>query len=64
MEITAVTYLRWIPLLPLLGAAVNGLEGDALADEFEESIEGFLATFLVLQRGMFVVAVIATMSTA
>src|SRR5262245_18241177 len=24
-EITEVTYLRWIPLLPLIGAAINGM---------------------------------------
>ena len=30
MEPVAVTYLRWIPLLPLLGAAINGLGGAIL----------------------------------
>ena len=30
MEPTATTLLRWIPLLPLLGAAANGLFGAAV----------------------------------
>src|SRR5215203_4607936 len=30
MEPTAVSTLRWIPLLPLLGAVVNGLFGAAI----------------------------------
>jgi NADH-quinone oxidoreductase subunit L len=30
MEITHVEYLRWIPLLPLLGAALNGVPGAAI----------------------------------
>ena len=40
MEPTAVTYLRWIPLLPLLGAAANGLFGSAIQRRFGKGVVG------------------------
>jgi NADH-quinone oxidoreductase subunit L len=43
MEPTAVTYLRWIPLLPLLGAVVNGVGGAAIQRRFGKGAIGALA---------------------
>src|SRR5262245_280461 len=43
MDATAVAYLRWIPLLPLLGAAVNGLAGAALQRRFGKNAVAAIA---------------------
>ena len=49
MEITTVSYLRWIPLLPLLGAAVNGLGGSVIQRRFGKSaISAIAVTPVVL----------------
>jgi NADH-quinone oxidoreductase subunit L len=43
MEITDVSYVRWIPLLPLLGAAVNGLAGAIIQRRFGKRAISVLA---------------------
>jgi NADH-quinone oxidoreductase subunit L len=43
MELTEVSYIRWIPLLPLLGAAVNGLAGATIHRRFGERAISILA---------------------
>ncbi len=48
MEITAVSYLRWIPLLPLLGAAVNGLCGSTIQRRFGKSAISAIAVTPVM----------------
>jgi NADH-quinone oxidoreductase subunit L len=48
MDITHVSYLRWIPLLPLLGAAVNGLGGAVIQRRFGKRVVGALAVTPVL----------------
>jgi len=57
MEPTAVTYLRWIPLLPLLGAAANGVFGSAIQRRFGKGVVGALAVAPVALA--FLVAVTA-----
>jgi NADH-quinone oxidoreductase subunit L len=47
MEPTAVTFLRWIPLLPLAGAVVNGLAGAALQRRAGKGAVGALAVLPV-----------------
>jgi NADH-quinone oxidoreductase subunit L len=42
MEPTAVTYLRWIPLLPLLGAVANGFFGPAIQGRLGKGAVGAL----------------------
>src|SRR6185369_4754074 len=57
MEITAVSYLRGIPILPLLGAAVNGVAGAVIQRRFgKKAISALAVTPVVLA---FVLAVIA-----
>ncbi len=48
MDITHVSYLRWIPLLPLLGAAVNGLGGAIIQRRFGKRAVGAIAVTPVL----------------
>jgi NADH-quinone oxidoreductase subunit L len=57
MEITAVSYLRWIPLLPLLGAAVNGLGGSVIQRRFGKNTISAIAVTPVMLA--FVLAVAA-----
>jgi NADH-quinone oxidoreductase subunit L len=57
MEITTVSYLRWIPLLPLLGAAVNGLGGAVIQRRFGKRVVGVIAVTPVLLA--FAIAVAA-----
>ncbi len=57
MESTAVSYLRWIPLLPLLGAAVNGLGGAIIQRRFGKRAISALAVTPVLLA--FVLSVVA-----
>jgi NADH-quinone oxidoreductase subunit L len=48
MDITPVAYVRWIPLLPLLGAAVNGVGGAAIQRRFGKNAISVLAVAPVL----------------
>ncbi|TMA75233.1 MAG: NADH-quinone oxidoreductase subunit L [Deltaproteobacteria bacterium] len=57
MDITHVSYLRWIPLLPLLGAAVNGLGGAKIQRRFGKSWISALAVAPVLLAFVFSVAI-------
>ena len=56
MDITHVSYLRWIPLLPLLGAAVNGLGGAKIQRRFGKDAISALAVAPVLLAFVFSVA--------
>jgi hypothetical protein len=59
MEAAAVTSLRWIPLLPLLGALANGLFGAAIQRRAGKSAIAALAVapggsaVLLLLAGVF-----------
>ncbi len=57
MDITAVSYLRWIPLLPLLGAGVNGVAGAVIQRRFGKKAISVLAITPVMLA--FVLAVTA-----
>ena len=48
MEITEVGYLRWIPLLPLVGAAVNGVAGAVIQRRLGKRAISVLAVTPVL----------------
>jgi len=54
--ITAVSYLRWVVLLPLLGAVVNGLGGAWIQKRFGKGAISFLACTPVLGAFAFAVA--------
>jgi NADH-quinone oxidoreductase subunit L len=53
--ITAVTYLRWVVLLPLIGAIINGLLGARLQKSFGKKVISIIACAPVF--GAFAVAV-------
>src|SRR3990172_11799104 len=48
MDVIVVSYVRWIPLLPLLGAAVNGLAGAAIQRRFGKRAVSWIAVTPVL----------------
>jgi len=57
MEPTAVTFVRWIPLLPLAGAVVNGIGGAAIQRRFGKGAIGVLAVTPV--AAAFVLSLVA-----
>ena len=57
MEPTAVTFVRWIPFLPLAGAIVNGIGGAAIQRRFGKGTIGVLAVTPV--AAAFVLSVVA-----
>ncbi|HYD49209.1 MAG TPA: proton-conducting transporter membrane subunit, partial [Terriglobales bacterium] len=57
MEATEVSYLRWIPLLPLIGAAINGLGGAIIQKRIGKGAISALACAPVILA--FVVSVAA-----
>jgi len=57
MEPTAVTFVRWIPLLPLAGAIVNGIGGAAIQRRFGKGTIGVLAVTPV--AAAFVLSLVA-----
>src|SRR4051794_22266880 len=48
MDITPVSYLRFIPLLPLIGAAMNGILGAPIQKRFGKGAINLIAVTPVL----------------
>ncbi len=48
VAVQSVSYLRWIPLLPLLGAAINGVGGAWIQKKFGKTVVGSIACAMPL----------------
>jgi len=65
MNFTEVDYIRWIPLLPLIGAAVNGLTGAILQRRFgKRAISVLAVTPVLLAFALSVVAFVDLLGRA